>query len=1075
MTFRSGPAIALHPPARWPDARWRTRLFLALVPLTVTTASLGAQGISSTAVTGVVRSARGDEIDGAQVDVVNRATGYSLQTQTRRGRFGAWGLEVGGPYEITVRRLGYAPSVRDSVFLSLGEPRSLEFVLQPVAQSLGGVRVTADVSSGRSVQTGATTAISDSLLHRLPTLNRDMYDFVRLVPQVSTRFGGLSGGASFRLNSYLIDGVSDRQIGSNAVMGGARGGKAMPIDAIKEYQVLLTPYDVRYGDFVGLVVNAATKSGTNELHGTAFGYLRNAQLARSGGFLGGSAYERRQYGFTLGGPIVRDRVHFFVAPEFQDHAEPAVGPFVGQGADSPVPLPVSAAAVDSFAGLLRARGFDAGHGGRVTSVNPVTAFFGRLDVSLPEWRSRLALRHTYSDVVRTMFARSATNRFALSSSSWAIEFAKQATALQVFTQPGARVYNEFQVAYSTTPNGASRYTRAPTVQVRVPSATGSGNVALVAGPPDPAHGTKIVNTSVEVADHLNIQIGDRHALSIGVRGEWLRYYGSTVPGSFGRWAFPSLDALARGEPARYDVARDFGGASTPLNGVQVSAYVGDEWRGTDRLTITAGLRADALSLDAQPAYNPAVESIFGRRTTDFPGTRVHWSPRVGVNWAPAADGRTRIRGGAGLFAGRPPMGWLRSPLRQYGTGIRVLTCDSSIDGPGVVPEFNPDAEFQPDACANGKPYGSGAVDLVDRRLRMAEALRASLAVDRELPWNIVATAEAMYTKNRSDFLLTNLNLRGPQGIDRHGRVMYGTLDSRRAIPASVVTAIPEVIDLRNHSRNYSWSVTGQLTKRFSNGLEARGSYTYSVMRDVQSLTENPAGNTVIDHWAGSRALAGRHDDLSPGISSFDLPHRIVIAATYAAPWKRWATDVSISYLGESGVRFTYLDSSATPGLGDLNADGSSANDPIYVPRNAADTSEILFDPRADVALQQAAFEHFIESTPCLRRQRGRIVERNSCLAPWVHSAQLSVRQAMPVVSGQRLTLQLDVFNVLNLLNSRWGLLRVPNVNVLEHVNQTAGGPDISRSVFRFNPSLQRYSTANAESSYQLQVAARYSF
>lgn len=984
-----------------------------------------------------------------------------------------WGLEVGGPYEVSVRRLGYVPTARDSVFLVLGEPLTVELVLEPLAQTLDNVTVGSEVTLGNSVHAGAATTISDSLLHRLPSLNRDMYDFVRLVPQVSTRFGGLSGGASFRLNSYLIDGVSDRQIGSNAVMGGARGGKAMPLDALKEYQVLLTPYDARYGDFAGLLVNAVTKSGTNEFHGSAFGYLRNEELARSSGFLAGSTYDRRQYGFTLGGPVVRNRVHFFAATEFQDHTEPAGGPYVGQGADAPAPVPVSPADVDRFASLLAARGLDAGHGGRVMAVNPVTAFFGRLDVSLPEWRSRLAVRHTYSDVVRTMFARSTTGPFALSSSSWAIKFTKRSSALQLFTQPAASVFNELLIAHSTIPNGASGYANAPTVQVSVPRADGSGMERLVAGPPSPAQGTRIVNTSVELADHLRVQIGERHALSVGVRGEWLRYYGSTVPGSFGSWVFSSLDALERGQAARYAVSRDFGGAEAPLNGVQVGAYVNDEWRATPGLTITAGLRADILSLDARPGENATIDSIFGRRTTDFPRMQVHWSPRVGFNWRPNAAGRTWIRGGAGLFAGRPPLGWLRSPLRQYGTGIRTLVCA----GAGAVPNFTTSAAFQPDACANGRPYGNGAVDLVDRRLRMAEALRASIAVDRELPWDIVATGEAMYTRNRSDFMLVNLNLRGPQGFDRHGRVMYGALhDTTGARPALATDTFPEVFDLRNQSRNYSWSLTGQLTKRFDDRLEARASYTYSVMRDVQTLTANPAGNPVVDHWAGARALAGRHDDLAPGISSYDLPHRVVLAATYAAPWKRWATDVSVTYVGESGVPFTYLDSSGTPALGDLNADGTSANDPIYVPRNATDPEEIRFaGTPTEVAHQQAAFEQFIRESSCLRRQRGRIVERNSCLAPWVHATSLSVRQALPPVSGHRLTLQLDVFNVLNLVNARWGLARVPNVNVLEHVAQTSGGPDVSRSVFRFNPQVRRYSTENTESSYQLQVAVRYQF
>ena len=1032
-----------------------------------------AQGVSTGSITGTVRSVRGDNIDDARVEVLNRASGHSVTTSARGGRFFAFGLEVGGPYVVTVRRLGFTPASRDSIYLSLGAARLIELVLEPTAQTLDGIHIVEGSNTALSSQAGTSTTISDSLLHRLPSLNRDMYDFVRLVPQVASRFGGLSAGVNNRLNSYLIDGVSDRQLGGNQVMGGPRGGKSMPINAIKEYQVLLTPYDARYGDFAGLLVNAVTKSGTNELHGSAFGFLRNERLARPSGFLGGSAYERQQFGFTLGGPIVRNRVHFFIAPEFQHHEEPATGPYIGQRGDSPVAVPASAGDIERFGSLLGAHGMYGGNGGRVTIGNPVAAFFGRLDLSLPEWRSRLAVRHTYSSVKRTQFARAATSRFSLSSQAWSLKTTKLSSALQLFTQPAARAFNEFLVAYSEVPNGAAEYTYAPTVQVSVPNATGPGTATLIAGPPDAGQGAWIINRSVEIADNFNYQITERHGLTVGARAELLRYYGPTGPGMYGRWTFSSLDSLERGLAASYRVSSDFGAATIPLNGVQFGAYLNNEWHVRRGLTISGGLRTDVLSFDAQPGYNAAIESVFGRRTSDFPGTAVHWSPRLGVSWEPG--GRTRLRGGAGLFAGRPPLGWLRSPLRQYGTGIRTLTCTGLPVGPKIVPEFSANPGSKPNACANGKPYSSGAVDLVDRGLRMGEALRASLAVDRDLPWDVVATAEAMYTRNTSDFMLVNLNLRGPQHIDRHGRVMYGTLGPTGARPVALVDTVPEVIDLRNHSRNYSWSLTGQMTKRFSSGVEARAAYTYTVMRDVQSITGNPGGNPVIDLWAGARQTAGRHEDLTPGISSFDLPHRVVLAATYAAPWKRWATDFSVYYIGESGLRFTYLDSSATPGFGDLNADGSNANDPIYVPRNAADTAEILFDPRGDVARQQSAFEAFIRGSSCLRGQRGKIVERNSCLAPWVHSAHVSVRQAFPPVSGHRLSVQLDIFNVLNLMNSQWGLMRLPNINVLEHVAQTPGAPNVSRSVFRFDPALQHDNSANAESSYQLQVAMRYRF
>jgi hypothetical protein len=375
-------------------------------------------------------------------------------------------------------------------------------------------------------------------------------------------------------------------------------------------------------------------------------------------------------------------------------------------------------------------------------------------------------------------------------------------------------------------------------------------------------------------------------------------------------------------------------------------------------------------------------------------------------------------------------------------------------------------------CPDGRPFSDGPVALVDRNLKMAESFRTSLAIDRLLPWGVNATIEALYSRVRSDFLFVNADLRGPQGVDSHGRVLYGTVDSLgRAGPALVAgDRFPEVTDLRNHSHGYSWSATAQIHKPFSDRLELRASYTHSRVRDVQSLT-NASAVAPLDIWASGRPLSGRHDDLSTGISAFEVPHRIVLATSFVAPWSRWKTDISLYYVGESGIPFTFGDSSAE-GKGDLNADGTSANDPIYVPRNANDPSEVVF-AGSDAATQGAAFERFIRDTPCLRRQRGAIVARNSCRGPWVNTSNASLRQSFQTIRGHAVSVQLDVFNVLNLLNSSWGLFQMPNRTILQHVGQTSG--TASQPVFRFDAANAGTSTQNLESGYQFQLSLRYSF
>lgn len=1047
---------------------------LTALCLTLGSAPIYAQGITTAAIRGTVRDQSGEDVEGAFVGVVNVSTGYATETRVRGGSFLVQGLATGGPYRIVVRSLGYAPQVLDGLSLALGERRDVDFMLVSLPGQLDTVRVMANDDRAELPSAGGVgTSISDSALRRLPTLNRDMYDFVRLVPQAGTRLGLTGAGANFRLNSYVIDGVSDRQLQGNNVLGpGTIGGKTISLEAVKEYQVLLSPYDARYGDFTGMLVNAVTKSGTNDLHGSAYGYSRSAQLARSNSFVGRSPYHREQFGFALGGPIVRDRLHFFIAPEFEHAAAPTPGPYVGQATDASPALPVSVDDVTRFASLLRAQGLDPGDGGRVTLFNPSVTLFGRLDIALPEWKSRVVLRDNFSAVDVTRFARpEGVFVFPLSSNAWRLRTAKHTTAAQIFTQVSTAVFNEFVLAYMDRPIVGDRYTLSPSIQATVAAASGGGNALLQAGPPAPAGGAAAAEALIEIADHLVFQPRSRHTLGAGVRVELFRYHAQSVRGKFGLWRFSSLDSLANGDASAYSFTRDFGSARARVHGAQPGVYLTDEWRIGDRLSLTFGLRADALKFFSRPAYNPVVDSVFQRRTSDYPRSRVQWSPRFGFSWEPFEDHRTRVRGGAGIFVGPPPLGWLLGPVRSNGAGVRTLTCPGPI-GSGMVPKFIADPALQPQMCPDGRGFSDGPVALVDRNLRMAESFRTSLAVDRLLPWGVNATVEALYSKVRSDFLFVNANLRGPQGVDSHGRVLYGTIDPLgRGHPALVdASRFPEVIDLRNHSLGYSWSVTAQIDKPFSDRYELRAAYTHSRTRDVQSLT-NMSAAAPFDIWASGRPLSGRHDDLSMGVSAFEIPRRVVLAASYTAPWKRWKTDISLYYIGESGTPFTFGDS--TPqGKGDLNADGTSANDPIYVPWNANDPAEIVF-AGSDSTTQAAAFERFIGDIPCLHRQRGKIVARNSCRGQWVNTSNASLRQSLETMRGHDVSLQLEVFNVLNLLNSSWGLLRLPNETILQHVRQTLG--TAPQPVFHFDAANAGTSTQNLESGYQLQLSLRYSF
>lgn len=1059
---------------------------LCLLSLAQPAERVVAQGIASATVSGSVRDPDGAGLDGAGITVRNNSTGVAVRTQVQRGRFTVGGLEPGGPYVVEVRHIGFLPQRSQPLRLRLGDPVELRFVLEPVAIQLEALEVTANPRPGGSA--GAGTTISSEMVRRLPTLDRSFYDFVALAPLVSSKVGGRrtgvsAAGANLRYNSYLINGADERFVNGN-VSAASNVGKSVPLDAVKEYQVLVAPYDVRYGEFAGAMVNTVTESGTNELRGSAYGYWRNDRLARISDEAD-TPDDRAQLGLSLGGPIVRDRAHFFVASELQRLTQPAVGPYLGQPASQAPAVPVGEADVARMANAMRSYGLEAGSGGPVENRTPLFNLFARVDAAIPRWNTRATGFVTYAQTRTDQFTRTAVDTFPLSSYQFANDIGLGLAALRAQTDlPRAQGgQNELLVSLSADHTDQVPAVRQPLVRVVVPGKSGQ-SVTLTGGSAEGAQGRYGRSRSFKVRDGISIPWGAGHVLVAGLEVERFRILRGGVPNGYGVWTFLGLENLELGAPYRYELREDFGSASTPLRAGQYAAYLGQEWRLGGRLAITTGLRADLLDLDGHAPYNPQVDSIFGRRTDLMPRQSVNFSPRLGFTWNLAPARGERLRGGVGIFTGRPPPAWLVPALANHGEGIGVLRCGFLPNDAGPPPAFAPDYRTPPTRCATGAPLEAsplGAVNLLDPDLRMARVLRTSLAYERTLPGGVLAGTEILVSRHLSDFAWANLNLQGPQGRDRFGRVLYGTHSPGGIAEPALRSRYAEVIELRNTSGNYAYQVATRVERSFGSGLGVVVSYTWSRTRDVQSPSQvNAPGLTL---WGAARALSGRHDDETPGISLNDLPHRVVAALSWTAPRGRWPTYLALYYVGESGSPFTYL-ATGTERRGDLNADGSNLNDPIYVPRSAFDSSEIRFEPftreasgtmeTVTVDRQAAAFERFIEETPCLRRQRGRIATRNGCREPWTNTTIASVRQGIPV-GGRVLELELDAFNLLNLVSAGWGRYQLARPGILEHVGQGADAEGGSQPIFRFDPGFTRWETLPAESAFQLQVAVRYRF
>lgn len=1047
---------------------------------------LAAQGVTTGAIAGAVTDSAGNPLEAVQIQVVNQATGYTSGAMSRPdGRYFVAGLEVGGPYTVTARRVGFRPETRSGLTVVLSQTLPIDFQLAAQAAQLAAVEIAAEEDPTFSpTRTGVGTVVSDSALRRLPTLNRNFTDFVATVPQVSNTGAGFSGGgANNRFNHIQIDGASESDIfglGSTGQPGGQAAGKSIPLEAVKEYQVLLAPYDVRHGSFTGLLVNAVTKNGTNDFRATGFYVSRNEKLARNRDFIRSASFDQSQYGASLGGPIVKNKAHFFIAGEFQQREVPAAGPFFGQTDPEATPIPVSQADADRFVDILRDQyGIEPGGEGAVINENPLSNLFGRIDVQLSQ-QHRLVLRHNYGHAEDDNFFRD-DDLFRFTSNAYFFESDKNATVGQLLSSFGASD-NELIVGYNRIRDERTPRLIAPQITVVVPNPAG-GEADVVAGSEQFSQGNSLDQDIFEITDNFTFPWNE-HRVTVGMRHEFYKIVNVFTESSYGVYEFESLDSLEAGNPNRYRVSTDLGGGIiADFGAARYGFYAQDFWQVNERLSLTAGLRADIPVVNDNPAFNQQVFDVYGRRTDEIPSGNLQWSPRLGFNYdLTQSDMRSQLRGGAGLFVGRPPFVWISNVFTNSGSNLGFLNCGRPSD-PGPAPDFEPDPNNQPLSCRNGQGISTGVVgpvNLLDEDLKFPQTLRASLAYDRELGvWGLVGTIEGMYTRGINNFFYVNRNLEGPQGTDRNGRVFYGdSLGANgRSFPVVVDDRYSEVIDVVNQSEDYSWSITGQLQKRFSDRLEGRASYTYSQARDVQSLGSSRA----ISNWRFGRTLSGSHDETNATTALFDQPHKIQLSGTYTFPWETWSTDISVIYSGVSGAPHDYV-YRGSGGAGDLNADGNTGNDLVYVPLDATDPSEIMFADAGSVtaAQQAAAFESFINSVECLRESRGRILERNSCREPWRNIVDVSIRQSLPGFQGHRLALQLDIFNFTNLLNKKWGEVArtqggFSNVNLLTHVGQTPGAIGTSQGIFQFPLNTQRYDTQNLASNYQLQLSLRYSY
>ena len=1094
-----------------------------LALLVFPTVVVHAQGVTTGALVGTITDNTGAPVEAAQVQVRNASTGYNIGAVTRStGTYIIQGIEPNQNYRITIRRIGYAPTTRDGITISLGQARREDFKLVREVAMLGEVSVTASATDAviNASKTGTSTSISDSALRRLPTINRNFVDFVQLVPQVSTTTGFLSGGGvNLRQNSIQIDGAQSSDLfglGTTGQPGASAGAKSIPLDAVKEYQVLLSPFDVRQGSFGGLLINAVTKSGTNDWHGTVYGDSRSQSLTRSQPYL--NAYKSQHVSASLGGPIVKDKLFLFASGELQKLDQPAGGSYLG-ALDGFVTQPT----IDAVNAAAARYGLaDGGTGEQIFKKNPNRNAFVRMDAYLP-LSTRLVLRHNYASADNSVFGRglatAATPNFNLTSNRYDLSNTSRSSVAELLTNMSSGIYNEFLANYSTIKDFRTVPQKFPQLTVRgiARSDDATRTTNFVLGTENSSQANSLDQRTMEFTDNLTIPLSS-HAITIGGKALYYKSINLFAQNSFGNWTFASLDALNSGVATSYIISAP--APTDPYNGLATikaatySGYIEDAWQATPTLSLTFGVRMDKPVFDNVPPLNPEVLADYNRETSSVPHT-AQYSPRFGFNWDVTGDQKNQLRGGVGSFSGPTPFVYLSNAFGNSGlSGYSSITCNgatlTNASGTSTgVPAFNaanasnpplqcldgtrPNGTIAPGAAISGPAAGAN-VNTIDPNFKNPKYLKATGGYDHRFANGIVGTIEGLYSRSQNNAFYRNLALpANPVGQDIHGRQLYGILTPTGATPA---TSGPRtaVLDVTNASGDYTWSATAQVQKSFTDNFDGSLAYTHQVSRDVVSLTSSTAGS----NFRYQRDVSGRLDDLSLGKSKYDQPHRIIATGSYRFPT---FTDVSVIYTGNSGAPYDYVYGASVGTTGDLNGDGQSQNDLMYVPRNALDQTEILFAgyngntaARTTAATQAQAFENFINNTPCLGEARGTILTRNACRNPWVNEFDLSVAQSLGKLGGrafENLQVRLDIVNLGNLLNKDWGKQAFSDQGstcgqicsatiALVHTGNalpsgvTTNSP-LAQGIYTFNTGYQAYNVDNASSNYRMQLSMRYSF
>lgn len=1108
------------------------KILLSFVAL-LAFAGAWAQGVTTSSISGTVKDESGADLPGANIVAVHEPSGTTYGSTTLAdGRFFIPNMRVGGPYKVSISFVGYKTEVYSGVYLKLGDPFTLKVELKQEGTELEELVVlgTEDrlLNSSRN---GALTSISTRELQTMPTISRSMNDMLRFTPQASSTSTGAIGGGNYRQNYITVDGSDFNNtfgIGTNL----PANGSPISLDALEEVSVNIAPFDIRQSGFVGSSVNAVTRSGTNDFAGSAYTFWRNQN--QQGHKVGDNTPFKRQdlqvntYGFRLGGPIIKNKLFFFVNVEKGSTTSPgqtnvAANDDAPYGSAPNIARPTETELNDIRTYLKNNFNYETGPYQGYDFKAENTRIVGRVDWNINS-NHRISIRYSQVESKSPSFMSGSTggagfnygsgagrtniNSLWFANSNYYQESNFYSLALEANSLFFGKFANTFRVTQTHQNDPRSSNSKVfPFVDIL----DGSGVPFTSFGYEPFTYGNLRDVKSYSVVDFVTWTSG-MHNFTGGFQLDFqstkngFQRYGTGYY-VFNSWADFTGGVNPRDYVVTYSLLPGFKQAYPKVGFAQYSVYGQDEMTITDRLRVTVGLRLDLPTFPSVPEIktHPLVAELTFVDNKKFdtgalPDPRIMASPRVGFNWDIKGDRSLQLRGGTGVFTGRVPTVWIVAQSGDAG----LLQFTQNYNGQGNTP-----GPFQVDPYRPVTPPTPGSaipstVSAIDPNFKFPQTWKTSLALDAKLPWGLVGTVEVLYNKDIHTALGKNMNLVDPEPLNVDGypdnRPIYPRFNTQKFLnpliggqavaPGTTTNGLPlagngsndaaafNPIMLSNGSNGYYYSVTGKLEKQFNKGFSAMIAYT----RSQAKVLYDGVGDQLLNTWSLNQ-ITGNANNPQLARANYIVPDRVIASLSYRKEYlKYFATTISMFF--EGSIQGTY---SYTYG-GDLNRDGQN-NDLIYVPK---DPSEITFTDFTYsgvlyTAKQQSdLFFRMIEQDKYLSSRKGKYAERNGAKLPWRNQVDIRLTQDIFTnIGGRKNTLQftLDIFNFGNLLNKHWGTYDLVNASsILVPTNQNnlvAGGtvkPTFRLQTDRNQPVTTTFRDNNTiTSTYYMQFGLRYIF